>query len=108
MRRLLYDDMKVLVVTRFAEDNAKRLGCTYNRDYLDYHNHICPSCQKEMKIERHSNTVKNLGAIGMGFHEKLQLIYPYAVCKTCSKQVHANKADANKTENYILEKLGFS
>lgn len=106
MKRLLYDDIEVLICLRRAEDGAKKTSMDYNREFIDYHNDICPCCQKAMKIERHSNTVKNVGFFGLGVYTSIKLVVPYVICKSCVRNIPKIKASIDKTENYILEKLG--
>ncbi len=106
MKRLLYDNAKVLHLIRNLESVAKNLNMEYALEFIKYHNDVCPSCEKKMKID-HSNTVKNVGAIQVSVMTDMKLVIPFAVCKTCSKKsITHHKAESEIVDDYILGRLG--
>ena len=102
-KRLFYDTV-VLSKIKHAEQLASEMSLSINREFIDYHNYICPSCLKNMKLD-YSNTVKNVGAFSMGIYtDELKMVIPYVLCKPCFKKMN-NKTDSSKLEEYIFETL---
>lgn len=106
MKRLLYDNAKVLHLIRNLEGVAKKLNMEYSLEFINYHNDVCPSCQKAMKID-HNNTIKNVGAVQVSIMTDMKLVIPFAICKTCFKKtITQYKADSDIVDDYIIGRLG--
>ncbi|BCC09576.1 MULTISPECIES: hypothetical protein [Bacillus] len=100
MERLFYDE-KVLNIVSGAISMARDKGFTYDSTYLDYHNHICPRCQGEMVVK--NKTVRNAGMVGMGIMQTTGYIYPYVVCKDCTKRVKKESKHLQDKNGQIIE-----
>lgn len=72
-----------------------------NFDYLDYHNTICPRCQKEMKVS--NGEVKNIGAYGLTVFKKKEMAIPYMICKSCSNKIQKEPAFLKKKHSELLD-----
>lgn len=79
-KRLFYDK-KILDYIAVTRSLAASLEYQYEDTYLNYHNHICPGCEKEMKIV--NGTVKNIGSVSSGTVKKTRYLYPYVLCTDC-------------------------
>lgn len=114
MRRLLYD-LKTHQVAKHLENVIVSDGeFKFNRDFFDYHNTICPRCQKPFRVS--NNTVRGVGTLSTFHYTEKGIAYLYAACKDCSTSILAKSKGkklsteyselAQKTEEVILKALG--
>lgn len=111
---LLYD-LDIIQALRLQEQSMKEMfpGYTISKEFVDYHNHVCPRCQQEQKV--FNNTVKKMGTVSAFEHPSEKKVILYVSCKNCTKELAKqskfgskpikNSDIATHTEDYILEKL---
>lgn len=98
-RKMISRKNLVLMLFKQKQPQAK-----VTSDFLDYHNDICPGCNKALKV---SNNTVNLGTISICYLEKRNLGVLYGLCKNCEKDLYANKVDtiSSNAGDYIEKTL---
>lgn len=109
MERLFHEKKTMDIVSRMPLI-ALEMNYTYDPTYLNYHNNICPRCQKEMVVK--NKTVRGVGTTGMGVAPLTEYIYPYVLCKPCTNEMsketkQQQEQTAIAIENYVCSVLPY-
>lgn len=85
-------------------------GVAVDTNYLDFHNHTCPRCQKNVQVEDHS--IQHIGAISGFYAAEKRTVFLYGICISCVNEMailaHRQTEQlrsARMIENVVLTKL---
>ena len=100
MEKIHYE-LKVLQIVRKLPELAKSMGLNYDDTYLNFHNQICPSCQSEMKMR--NGFIQNPGSVGTAMLFDVKKLYPYLICKPCTKNIEKLPESKRKDKSAEIE-----